>query len=132
MLVKTNGKKKSLLSEDKAYVVMAITYGVGGGIFKGVGVLCSQTEDHRSQYFEDIEGVDIIDSTLPSYWQAGFDGKDFVLSFPEMVNDLGRPGHPGFYERYLEDDYEALRTMEKYYKIECDRYKDQTDLYEGQ
>ena len=120
MLIRSRNNK-IILDMNKKYIAMGVIYSGNGGSFDGCGVICSGTEDFRSQYFEKIENLEVVDSTVPDYWKVGYNGKDLILSFPEMVDDLGSLGNPGFYERYLEGDAECLAIMERYYMMEESR-----------
>lgn len=80
----------------------------------------------HSQYMEDISIVEIVDNRLPAYWTTGHDIEmdTYYLTFPEWTSDLGSPGKPGYYERYLEGEPEDIAIMQKYYDIELTKARE--------
>lgn len=110
---------------------MLVTYKNSNEVYPVVAIAMDHTDNitdvyfsgfysAHSQYREDISLVNIVDNSLPAYWTIGHDkARDtYYLTFPEWTSDLGEPGRPGFYERYLEGEPEEIEIMRKYYNIE--------------
>lgn len=81
--------------------------------------------NYAAQYYQDIDGHEIIDSTIPEYWIMGYDEneKAYIFSFPEWVNRPGKKKKPGFHEKYIDGSKEEVSIMKKYFEIEKEKYK---------
>ncbi len=120
MLVKQEG-------DEEHHVVMGIIFNEND---LKQHYVYSGYESARGQYPQEAKGCTIIDDTIPDYWEYDYDKYDkwHILSFPEWTRDRGRPGKPGFYERYLDGDPRALETFERYFNKERQKYENDPKL----
>ncbi len=88
--------------------------------------------NHRAQYPHDAIGHEVIDSTIPDFWQLDYNAKtkEFTFAFPEWVNNPGKKGKPGFYEKYVEDEPKEVEIFKKYFLQQKEYYSNDPHLTE--
>lgn len=114
-------------NQEEVYPVVAISFDHHDNV---TYLYFSDFGSTYSQYRHNMNEVEVVDATLPGYWMLAHDvgeNTDYI-SFTEWINDLGKPGEPGFYERYVDGNPKDLETMQHYYDIEYKKYQDNPHL----